>query len=190
MADLVLVEARSGDAVEGETDAAFHGFVHYRDLGAYRSVQKACNDHRDKCLGGKGSAAVAKWEGWSRRNDWGARALAWDNRLDIVKRDAMEEEVADVGRRQAHLAMEAMSALAAPALAAAQLLREDPSVVEELKSTGVVALLAFVEHTAKLLPALAKMEREARGLETLESDQQPRVLTVELVVSQDPEWKG
>jgi hypothetical protein len=190
VADLVLVEARSGDAVEGETDAAFHGFVHYRDLGPDRSIDKATAEHRLKCTGSTGRSRAAQWLEWSSRNDWPARALAWDNRLDIVKRDAMEEEVADVGRRQAHLAMEAMTALAAPALAAAQLLREDPSVVEELKSTGVVALLAFVEHTAKLLPALAKMEREARGLETLESDQQPRVLTVELVVSQDPEWKG
>lgn len=79
---------------QGESRAAYHAFLHYRDLGPSRSIVAAYNDHRTRCRGREGSVkrASGRWTAWSMDWRWTERAEAWDRHLDLVRRAEIEAE--------------------------------------------------------------------------------------------------
>lgn len=166
---LALVRENPWDRMDSETSMAFHGFTHYRDLGTERSIARAMQDHRDNCPEGK--AREATWEEWSSRFEWVDRSVAWDRHLDGVQQKAFEGSFAEIGERHAAQAAAALEVLSRPAMELAKVLDESHVLanLSELAKTDATAFLAVVDLVKTLsasLPALAKMEREARGMGT------------------------
>ena len=83
----------------GETSQAYAAFVIYRDMGPNRNLE----DTAQKL--GKSKALCqhfkSKW-------DWEDRVEAWVDRLDNVKRSAIEAEIEEMGRKQALAASKMM----------------------------------------------------------------------------------
>lgn len=172
-----------------ETDAAFHGFGHYRDLGTERSIVKAVEEHRG-CNGGKGRASLQTWEQWSSKHGWPERVSAWDRKLDKAKQQGLEAEAIEVGRRHARMAAAALEVLSAPGLALAEVMSEEDLVetvrtVAKSSPSGFLAALDLVKTMAKEMPNVAKMEREALGL----GDEEQQQTTVKVVVKLDDEFR-
>lgn len=172
MTNLVLVRDNPWERMDSETDAAFHAFQHYRDLGPERSIEAAVAQHRDGCGtgGGRGRADPKGWEKWSSRYEWVDRCAAWEAHLDTKRIESFEEVAVEMGRRHAEQASAALMVLSAPAKALAKMLAEGSDVMENFATlaktdpTAFLAMVDLVKASSQALPALAKMEREARGL--------------------------
>jgi hypothetical protein len=72
-----------------ETDKAWAAFRVYRGLGVGRSLQKAAN-----LFYGRSGASKGQLEVWSSKHAWVQRCRAWDDFLEIERRDAVEEHLA------------------------------------------------------------------------------------------------
>jgi hypothetical protein len=68
-----------------ESSKAFSAFKIYRDLGAERSLVKACESYYGS------SANLAQIKVWSSRHDWVTRARAYDDWLTMHAQAAIEE---------------------------------------------------------------------------------------------------
>src|SRR5262245_40264409 len=93
----------------GETQKQFAAFVAYRDLGlGTRSIPAAA-----KAVGlSPRSGQVARW---SMRNQWPARARAWDVELERKKQVALVEEIQKMVRRHVAVSQSYIAALMEPA---------------------------------------------------------------------------
>src|SRR3954466_9461560 len=83
------------DRQPGESRQAFAAFATYRDLGPSRSLVKAGRE-----LG----KSLALLERWSARWRWVARAEAYDEFLDQLKRDRTTQLILEMCARHATLA--------------------------------------------------------------------------------------
>jgi len=118
-----------------EPDAAFGGFVTYRDMGAdHRSLAK---------VAAKLGKSTALAERWSHVWDWVVRVRAYDAWLDRETKRAEIGEVLEMRRRHIQLAM---SFQGAAALALNKIIKAEkngeqltlkPSEVKELAELGV-----------------------------------------------------
>lgn len=81
----------------GETRAAYEGFRAYRDLGPTRSLTRAAYtlDKHRQTLGQH-----------STKYRWVERAAAWDDHLDTLRRNALEDHAVTMAERQANLGRE------------------------------------------------------------------------------------
>ena len=195
---------RAWDRQKGETQEAFHAFVHYRDLGpTHRSIAAALASHEDGCTTGrqrgKSGAPLSRWEAWSSKHRWVERARLFDDEMDGRRQEAYAANVISMAERHATLAERHMELLAAPAIAAVAALKANPDAIQHLAAEAAVdpralmSLLRFVEETTKVMPGLAKMEREARGVRGPALDKASgETAEVRIVIEYaDPEdWQG
>jgi hypothetical protein len=133
------------DRREGETAQAYAAFRVYRDLGPLRTV--------DKMMG----VARTSAQRWSRRWDWQARAVAWDDsvhqeedraRLEAIR--TMHSTHQAAGRAAMAKALQVLNALKpsdVPATAAARLLEVGARLEERtlLRSVAELQGLARAE---------------------------------------------
>lgn len=69
-----------------ESGRAFRAFVHYRDLGVERSLDRAYAQHAGENAG----KAPGQWNAWSSQLDWVRRAAAYDAHIDDELRKIRE----------------------------------------------------------------------------------------------------
>lgn len=100
-----------------ESYKAFEAFALYRDLGVARTLGKVAEALR------KSETLIG---GWSSKNRWVERAGEYDAHMDRLRRDAAEDEVLAMRRREAALSG------ATAGLALKRLLgdKDDPSVAQ------------------------------------------------------------
>lgn len=85
----------------GESDRAFHGFCVFRDLPPAGRTQRAVQD----ILYPQAQWATRTIGKWAKEHNWEARASAWDNEVDRVKRDAHLKTVGVMAERHVHQAI-------------------------------------------------------------------------------------
>lgn len=85
----------------GESARAYAAFCVYRDLGPGRSLNLAYGEWR-RALGFTGDTAKAAgyWAGWSSGFEWVARAAAYDEHLEALRRAAREDALARLEQRR------------------------------------------------------------------------------------------
>jgi hypothetical protein len=139
------------EQLPGESSKAYAAFCLYRDQGPQRSIEAASRAYHDRGLQ-HGEAAHAQRKRrasgqigrWAQRWNWSARARAWDEELERVRRQKQLEAVEEMAERHAK------EALMLQNKAVERLRQLRP---EELKPRD--ALTYLVEA--------AKLERLARG---------------------------
>lgn len=89
---------RIWERLKGEGTRAFAAFCVYRDLGPTRSMPKAT------ARMGRKATYTRQLEKWSSRWNWVARAKAYDEHLERLKREASEGKVVEMAERHAELA--------------------------------------------------------------------------------------
>lgn len=174
-----------------ESLQAYHAFTHYRDLPiADRSITHAHQEHARACQKRTGSVPMnGRWKRWSMDHRWVERTSDYARHLDQAKTGAELAEVVEVGRRHAEVAMAALDALYQPVLTVAKVLQSNPEVLEQLARdagedpAAFIKLLDITRNVAAVMPTVAKMEREARGLE--EGDRQEHVVRVVLELDEE-----
>lgn len=150
-----------------ETDLEWDAFRRYRDLGpTRRSLARVASD----LIGDpaaerrtKPEAFKRRLEQWSSRYQWRERVEAWDRELDRRKRDEMIDEVLQMARRHAELSQAMMTTIAQPAIEFLKRLRDDPRRLDQFNDRE---LLSLTVAAGRVMPAVAQMERSARGLGT------------------------
>lgn len=165
----------------GEPAKAFHAFTVYRDLGAKaRSLEKVAAALRLQASGGQ-FAAIETADGgghrrvpknvevWSKTWKWPARALAWDEEQDRIKREAMAAEVVEMGKRHAQQAQAAAHVLTMPFMAISKRLKNvaGTDAAAELEKLPFADLLKLSVSSAMFLRTMHQAEREARGVDAL-----------------------
>ncbi len=137
-----------------ETDVAFGAFLLYRDMPPNeRSLVRVGSDY------GRHRTLI---EGWSSRWFWVERARAYAAHQAEEHRKAQLAERGKMSERQAAEAQVIQRVLFAPARALAVKLA-DLIDREELEHLSMGELFALSLAAARLWPAVARAEREARG---------------------------
>ena len=140
---------------ENESPQAYAAFAIYRDLppterSAVR-VGSECGRH------------VRLIERWRSRHRWVERAEAFDRERDRRKHEAMLEEAAEMGRRQAADAAAAQGVVMR-LVAELGARFEHADGLAELGELPIADLLPLVLRAIPTLATAARLEREARGL--------------------------
>lgn len=159
-----------------ESDEAYYAFSRYLEMGAkHRSLPRLASEMIDdptyepkpgapprKGDREKPESLQRRLEGWSSRHRWRDRVHSWDAELDRRARDEQADAILEMRRRHAQLARLLQIGLTESARVFAQMLRE---AGEEgvLSKEDADALLDRMERAARVLPAIAQMERAARG---------------------------
>ena len=100
------------DQLPGESSKAYAAFCLYRDQGPQRSIEEASRVYHDR--GSRdGTAAQSHRQRrasgqigrWAQRWNWTARARAWDEELERVRRRKQVEAVAEMAERHAKEAL-------------------------------------------------------------------------------------
>lgn len=143
----------------GEGDAAFAAFVVYRDSGATRSLTDTCTKI------GRARTTVANH---SKRWAWPARAAAYDSWLDQQGTAAVVDELVEMNRRHARLAMDALEKLSD------RLRAMEPEEVTPKMLAG-------------LLKVASDLERQARGAAPTGAEDDP--LHHRLIVEHVNDWR-
>ena len=72
----------------GETDKAFHAFVHFRDLPPYeRSLANAYREHHAECEPERSENIPSHWHNWRRDWNWISRVEAHDAAVAMERRE-------------------------------------------------------------------------------------------------------
>jgi hypothetical protein len=139
------------EQLPGESSKAYAAFAIYRDLGPRRSLEEASRLYHNKTpesatptAGGRRREASGQIRRWAGRWDWVARARAWDQELERIKRHQQVEAVAEMAERHAKEAL----MLQNKAVERLRLLRPEELVPRD---------------TLSFLIEAAKLERLARG---------------------------
>ena len=90
------------DRQPGETSKAYEAFVIYRDMGSQRTVRGVA-EHLTK------SEQLIK--GWSGKNNWVARAAAWDSMPGRAVQEAFEERAARIAEQHDRIATKLLAKL-------------------------------------------------------------------------------
>ena len=101
-----MAELQAWERQPGESGPAFAAFVVYRDLGPYRSLDKAYKTQKpdaDKFSG--------QWSLWSAEHKWLERALAYDSYCDAERRKVLEQKLRDLEARRVEFEFENQDAL-------------------------------------------------------------------------------
>jgi predicted nucleic acid-binding protein len=155
---------------KGEPPQAFHAFVHYRDLGLERSLDKAWRVHQGICrkaLAGSKAAtseAPGSWGRWCRQYGWRSRCEAFDEHMDRQAAKAYEAKI--LKRREEHAEQLALvrSALVLPAATVAELLaKRDPQFLTQLRTMSAEDLLHILAKSSSALPSIVTAERLVLG---------------------------
>jgi hypothetical protein len=143
---------------DNESGPAYEAFVRYRDQGRDRSVRRVAQEsNKDPSLIGR----------WSSTHDWVRRVSAYDRHLDARRREAREDAILEMERRQATQLAAAAQALTQPVRAFLERIQrvrdegEDPFASLSLSELQRMAI-ASVRH----LPSIVAAERLVAGLST------------------------
>jgi hypothetical protein len=165
--------AGAWDQLSGESAKAYAAFCIYRDLGLRRSVDEASRHyHRKTPQSETQPAPTRKREAsgqirlWAERWNWVARAMAWDQELEQVKRSKQLEAIDEMAERHAR------EALMLQNKAVERLRQLRP---EELKP----------RETLDFLIEAAKLERLARGEPTERVAEDHRFTDVKEMTDED-----
>ncbi len=145
--DTQIFKPEPWEKQDGETEAMFIAFVHYRDMSpAKRSVRAAYNSWRGNEVGPRINYN-GKFGRWAREWKWEARACAKDRHDERVGRIAREEQIKRMAERHVALA-EGMQ----------------KKIYERLKTMKPSRLTA--SNVAQWLEVSAKLERLSLGAHT------------------------
>jgi len=160
--------------LDGETTEAFRAFTFYRDLPSHeRTYLKAWKALRGLPPGQK-CEVPGHFNRWSQQHQWMARAIAWDDEQDRLKRVARQDEIEAMTRRHAQQLSLTMQGLTLPMIELAKRIRDDPAN-NNLSDLGFLTILDMVKSRAPILPALVQAERLARGMSTENVEQHTTV---------------
>ena len=168
------------DRQPGEPPRGWHAFTHYRNLGVYRSLARAHQEHQGICgrvWGGRGRD-LKDWKQLSRRWGWVDRAAAWDASLDAMCLQAAAADQVEVRSRHARLAQGALEVMTLPVRATLEALA-DPAVLRSLidrvsrDPDALLELLQVVARCASSIPDLINVERRALGMTDRPADVGP-----------------
>ena len=81
-----------------ESARAYGAFVAYRDMGPSRSIDSAFAESR-KSPGGVPRSG--RWATWARENEWVARSQAYDDHIDLLRRQELAKAVKEQAKRMA-----------------------------------------------------------------------------------------
>lgn len=138
----------------GETDIAYGAFLIYRDLPANeRSAARVASEY---------GRHVRLIERWRMRWHWVDRARSYVHYQDREHRRSLAAERAKMAERQAAEAQAIQAVLFAPVRALVVKLA-DMIDREELSGLSIGELYGLSMASARLWPAVARSEREARG---------------------------
>lgn len=137
-----------------ETDVAYGAFLIYRDLPP--------NERSAARVGSEYGRHVRLIERWSSRWVWVERSRSYQHWLDREHRKKLVNERAKMSERQAAEAQAIQRVLFAPVRALVVKLA-DLIDADELDRMDVGQLYILSMASAKLWPAVARAEREARG---------------------------
>src|SRR5439155_20196404 len=94
------------DQLPSETAKAYAAFCLYRDQGPQRSIEEASRVYHDRgslhetaTPSHRKRRASGQIGRWAQRWNWSARARAWDEELDKVRRQKQVEAVAEMAER-------------------------------------------------------------------------------------------
>jgi hypothetical protein len=150
-----MAESAVWERQAAESAKAYAAFCVYRDLpAAQRSGVRVASEI------GRHMRLVERWRSGHR---WVERAAAFDQERDRRKREAMLEETAEMGRRQAADAAAAQAAVMR-VLAAFAVRLDDADGQAELRDLPLDEFLPLVLRAIPSFAAAARLEREARGL--------------------------
>ena len=99
------------DRLPGESGQAYTAFCLYRDLGPRRSLDEASRRYHstapegDDAASGRRPRASGRIRRWAERWNWNARALAWDQELERLKRREQVEAEREMNERHAKESM-------------------------------------------------------------------------------------
>jgi hypothetical protein len=85
---------------ETESPKERKAFKVYRDLGPGRSLDWACAVYRGEQQG-MNKRAMGRFTEWSRKHDWVARAQAFDDFHELIRRETIEHHQRSVGTNTA-----------------------------------------------------------------------------------------
>jgi hypothetical protein len=143
---------------DDESAPAFEAFALYRDQGRDRSVRAV-----GRSLGKSGALI----ERWSSEKDWVRRAAAYDRHLDARRREDREQQLLDIGRRQAMQLEAAAQALTQPVRAFLERISQHRDAGHEPFSGMSISELHHLAVTSlRHLPSIVAAERLVAGLST------------------------
>lgn len=146
----------------------WEAFQMYRNMGKNRSTLAVA-----RALG-KSATLIHRWSGkWQ----WNARAYEYELEIDRVAMDAAKREVGEMAKRHAQNAQLVLTALTTPSMALVRKIQNDPQFFDrmlqsaEVTVNGVTRLdvgktmemLKVIKEFASAIPAIASVERLARG---------------------------
>lgn len=134
-----------GGRAKGESSKAFEAFRIFRDLGATRRLSDVAAQT------GKSEALYARW---SARWDWRRRAAEWDELQDATARRAVLQEIEQMHKRHAQMAVSVLNKVAARLMGR----DHEGNVVPTLDPSKLTA-----RDVGNLLEIGVKLERLARG---------------------------
>jgi ribosome-binding protein aMBF1 (putative translation factor) len=151
------------DRRPGETDAARHAFLTYRDyLPTQRSLPRLASDliaetpAKDRTT----DSVQRQVERWSSQHDWQTRVRAWDAEVEQRTQEAQLDSIIEVRRRHAKAAQTIIDIVALPAYELASRLANDPTLLADMATKD---LYAYTLKAARVLPAIMQIELQARG---------------------------
>lgn len=133
---------KSWERLPSETPRAFSAFCFYRDTPLKDRGIRACAEAYYET---NNIARVGLWYRWSSKYDWYARAKAWDQEQNRLRREALREAILEMQERHARAAviMQEKALLRLKAIDPAEL---SPSIV------------------LQYLVEAARIERDSRGV--------------------------
>lgn len=138
---------------KGESEQAYYAFALYRDQDTPRGYAAVVSELS------KSRTLITRW---ASKWFWRERTRAWDRFLEEQVRREQIKATKDMARRQARDAHAIETLLILPVEAALRRL-QDPAAREELERVPLGDLIQLSLVTAKIFPAIARAEREARG---------------------------
>lgn len=138
-----------------ETGPAWEAFRLYRELRRERSLSRVARE-----LG----KTMRLMEGWSARHEWVARARAFDDMEEELKREASNKAITDMVEFHVRSVRASFQAITLPTQALLRRYQADPErFMEELSGRPAVELIKLVRDLAGPMTQLASFERLSRG---------------------------
>ena len=139
-----------------ETDTEYKYFLAYRAQGFGRQLQGVCTRFNVSRIH---IGEIAK------RNEWHARAVAWDIERERVYTQEMLNGTREMARKHVRIAERGLKVLAS-VFDEVDTRLEDPDFVTQLKKIPPKALITLAQRSAAVVPNLMAAERLARNLPT------------------------
>jgi hypothetical protein len=185
----MFTDAAAWERQAGESSRAFAAFVHYRDRGPSRSLDKAWQSAHPQKSHRRRSKT---WATWSSRWNWVDRARLFDADVD---RQVREKRAAQIVAAQDRHIRQSVAIQSAGSGLLKVFLESMPAMLPKLLSAASTQPKAFAElwHEirafALVLPHAVNIERSALGLptESVNVDVVPPDMRFANAVAADPE---